>query len=118
MYKKTLFANLIVDDGRYRIGIVGLDKTVLGNIRIMYGESLGKKMLHLLTTSDPNGGYHIDRFCQLVIFIQYQPSLGFSMKISDFGGNINFALDEYIELQKNEWSIEDTNKIMSLFQNI
>lgn len=118
MYTKSLFVNQIVDDGRYRIGIAALDKTVIENIRLMYGETVGKKMLHLLTTSDPQGAYLLDRFCQLVVFIQYQPALGFTMKMSDFGGNIDFALDEYIELRENEWSSEDRSKIISLFQNI
>lgn len=118
MNTRNLFANAVVDDGRYRVGIVTLDSTVLENIRIIFGTEVGYKIVHLLKNSHPDGGYLIEKFCQFVFFIQFQPEIGFSMRLSDFGGNINFALDEYIALRTNEWAEEDRDKMMKLFQEI
>jgi hypothetical protein len=114
--EKVYFDEIIKQDGITH-GLVVFHKTVVDNLKIIFGEELAIKVLDALTIP-PDGGHFIERFCQFIILVNYSPTIGFSMKISDYKGNLDVALDEYSELQKNNWDQADIDKIMLLFQEI
>lgn len=114
---KELFVNQIVEQGGVTHGIIGEDRLVKKNLYAIYSKEKVAKLLVIF--SDPiNDSYFFDRFCQYIIYVQYQPTIGLSMKISDFKDDIDLALDEYRKLQIKGWAQADIDKIMKLVQEI
>lgn len=114
---KNLYANQIIIEKGVKHGIAGLDQTVMDNLQILYAPNKVNSLLDIFTKS-PKGAYFFDRYCQFLIFAQFQPGLGYSMKISDFHNDLDLALDEYSALTEKGWNKEDRDKIMKIFQDI
>ena len=114
---KELFVNQIVEQGGITHGIAGEDRLVKKNMYVIYPREKVTKLLGIF--SHPvNPSYFFDRFCQYIIYVQYQPGIGLSMKVSDFKGDIDLALDEYRKLHIKGWSQADLDKIMRLVQDV
>jgi hypothetical protein len=114
---KTLFVTEIVEQNGVSHGIVGQDSLVKKNMYLIYPKSMVDRLMAIFS-HQTEASYFFDRFCQYVIYIQYQPGIGLSMKISDYKGNADLALDEYRILQEKGWNQADIEKIMKIFQEI
>lgn len=115
---KELFVNTITEDHNGIIhGIAASDKNVIKCLHTIYGD---KTVVLLVKIKEaPNEAfYFFDKFCQFIIYFQYFPSLGLSMKFTDLENNYDLALDEYLDLLKMEWKKEDRDKITQLFEEI
>jgi hypothetical protein len=110
---KQIYANTIVEQDGVTHGIAGLDKTIVENLGIMYKSGMAQAIIQQFAKA-PDAAYFFDQFCQFVVYVQFQRGIGLSMKISDFHGNTDLALDEYKKLQSKGWRKEDTDKIMKL----
>lgn len=114
---KEIYANQIIEENGVKHGIAGLNQTVFDNLQILYSPIKVKNLLEVFAKS-PDGAYFFDKYCQLLIFFQFQPGLGYSMRISDFHNDLDLALDEYSKLTEKGWNKDDRDKIMSIFQDI
>jgi hypothetical protein len=115
---KELIVNDIVEQDGVTHGIVAWNDHVKRNLYTMYDKDHARKIITVLEQS-PVSLYDFVRCCQYLVQVQYQPDLGgFSMKISDFKGDVDLALDEYRKLQGKGWRQEDTNKIMKICEEI
>jgi hypothetical protein len=66
----------------------------------------------------PDGKYEIVRFHQFVVYIQYAPSSGFWMALSDFNGSIDAGLDQYLAMTQMNWTKEDGDWLMKILHDI
>ena len=114
---KQLFVNQIIAQDGVTHGVAGLERTVRKNLYTMYSNSKVEKLLQLFAQA-PEGAYFFDQFCQYVVYVQHQPVLGLSMKISDFHKDTDLVLEEYSNLRGKGWKKEDTDKIMKICQAI
>jgi hypothetical protein len=89
-----------------------LNNTVIENLRIMYPDKCNALYDALRTPSE--GAHFIDRFCQYVVLVQCKPVEGLSMKMSDYGDNVDTVIDEYKILKEKGWDMHDINKISEL----
>ena len=117
---KKIFINSIVEQNGVTHGMAVVDKTIKENFQIVYTEG---QIRGLAGYMQQNNGtvpfYSFDRFCQYIIYLQFQPfGVGFSMKITDFKNDIDLALGEYSELKEKGWLQSDRDKIMQIFQEI
>ena len=115
---KKVFVNQIMEENGILHGIAALDKTIKEDLPIIYPSKKLQILEKLQATHHPNSVYSFDRYCQFVVYLQYQPILGFSIKLSDYKNNIDAALDEYSILRGKGWLKEDIDKIMTIFQDI
>lgn len=113
-----VYVNRIIEENGVTHGIIGLDKTVFENLRIIYSPSKREIINTLLTFHKEKDFYLLDRFCQFICYTQHQSFAGLSMKISDYHNDLDSALKEYSILREKDWRKEDTDKIMVLFQEI
>lgn len=114
---KELFVNEIIEQIGVTHGIVGEDRLVKKNLYAIYPKDKVEKIMTIFS-HPTDASYFFDGFCQYVIYVQYQPGIGLSMKISDYKGDIDLALDEYRKLQEKGWNQADIDKIMKIFQQI
>lgn len=114
---KEIFVEKIIEENGITHGLTGDDKTVKENLVIVYPAGGKNYVLSLIKTRGDESFYVIDRFCQFIVFTQYTPQLGLSMRISDFHNRFEGALDFYGEL-KDDWSSADTDKIISICNDI
>lgn len=113
-----IFVNNIYHDNEIINGVAILNHTVLKDLSIIYS---GNKLdnLNLLIKSSPKDPfYFFDKFCQFNTFFQYDPTLGLSLKFTDFQNNDDLALDEYLVLKEKQWQQQDREKIMRLYHEI
>jgi hypothetical protein len=115
---KPIYVNHIIEQNGITHGIAALDKTVLEDIDLIYTGKMLQVVKQLISTVTAEPFYFFDRFCQFVIYLQYQPVLGLSLKVSDYHNDVNAALDEYNILSANQWQKKDRDKILQLFQEI
>lgn len=113
---KELYVNAIHEENGITHGLVGFTNDVKKNLRTIYGNKKFEAMEKAFFSK--GAAYFFDRFCQYIVFVQYDPNQGYSMKISDFHKNVDSALDEYRDLQKSQWNQKDIDKIMKLFNEI
>lgn len=113
---KTFIVNKINDDGNAVHGIAVIDRVVLDNIRTMYGE--GKVGGMHFKMADKKDFYFISRFCQYVGFVRYEADKGLSMQLTDFKGNLDNVLDEYLSLTIAGWDKADKDQYVKIVQEI
>jgi hypothetical protein len=114
---KELFVNEIIEQNGITHGIAGEDRLVKKNLYVMYPKDKVTKIMAIFS-GPVDASYFFEGFCQYVVYVQYQPGIGLSMKISDFKGDTDLALDEYRTLQVKGWSQTDIDKIMGIIQRI
>jgi hypothetical protein len=112
-----VFVNRIIKEGNAVHGYTVFDNTVFENLRIIYSGKLLEGITYLIKNSK-DSFYTFDRFCQYIIYLQFQPALGLTLKFSDYKNDTDAALEEYKLLRDNNWRKEDTDKIMKIFQEI
>lgn len=120
MYSLTplkIYVNEIIHEGIITHGIVVLKSTIYEDIDIIYKGKIKDFLISMIKNSK-EAFYSFDRFCQYVIYLQFQPILGLSIKISDFKNDTDAALDEYMSLRIKDWLKKDTDIIMKIFQEI
>lgn len=113
-----IFINHIEKEGETIHGIAAWNKTVEENLNIIFR---GDKALHdlkFLIKNLKEPFYTFARFCQFVVYIQYQPVLGLTMVLTDFKNDTDAALDYYKQLREKDWNKADVDKILSIFQEI
>jgi len=114
---KKLFVNNIIEQYGTIIGIAVFNKTVIENLENIYAPTHLNNLKRIMR-DNKDGCYWIDRYCQYIILVRSQPGVGLSMTISDYGNDLDTALDEYSRLKVKDWNREDREKIMRLFQEI
>ncbi len=113
---KEFFVNHIVEDKSIIHGIATADKAVIKNINTMFGRKMAEVIIHLVNKNEDF--FTIERFCQYVGFIQFRVGLGLSLKLTDFRGNMDNALDEYLELEGKGWDKADRDKYIQVAHEI
>ncbi len=113
-----IFINHIEKEGETIHGIAAWDKTVEQNLNIIFRNDKALDGIRYLIKTSKDPFYTFTRFCQFVVYIQYQPILGLLMKLSDFKNDTDAALEYYKDLRENEWNKADVDKILSIFQDI
>jgi hypothetical protein len=114
---KEIYVNNIYKQDNILNGVAVRDKTVWKNLKNIYSDTV-YKILETKINHRPEPFYSFDNYFQFVIFIQFEPELGLSMKFIDFDNNTDNALDEYNNLKANGWTKEQIEKIMKLFLEI
>ena len=109
--------NRIVDIDNVKHGIAMENELVIHNYNLAYGSEMTQKLLVYLERENKNQ-YLINRFGDYVGFLNYQVGLGFSLKLTDFENNFDKALDEFLELQKENWKEEDIIKYLKIAKEI
>ena len=113
-----IFINHTEIDGETIHGIAAWDKTVEENLNIILRNDKALEGIKHLIKNSKDPFYTFTRFCQFVVYIQYQPILGLSMVLTDFKNNTDAALEHYQELRDKDWNKSDVDKILSIFQDI
>lgn len=113
-----IYINHIEKEGETIHGIAAWDKTVEENLSIIFRNDKVLEGIRYLIKNSAQPFYTFTRFCQFIIYIQFQPTLGLSMKLTDFNNNIDSALEYYSDLKNKEWKKEDIDKILTIFQDI
>ncbi|NII25473.1 hypothetical protein HB364_10295 [Pseudoflavitalea sp. X16] len=115
---KKIFINYIHTDNGVDHGIAALNKTVIENMPIVFSPTVENNLKVIISNNPGQSFYSFTRFCQYVMYFQYQPGLGITLKFSDFKNDIDLALDEYSTLGGKQWKKEDRDKIMKIFEDI
>ncbi len=111
------FVNKIEEENNVTHGDVAENSLVLENFATIYGIGKANGLMALAEKNKANF-YLIERFGNYVGFIQYKTELGFLMRLSDFGDNIDNVLDEYLELEAKNWKIEERVKYVRIAKEI
>jgi len=113
-----IFINHIEKEGETIHGIAAWNKTVEENLNIIFRNDKALDGIRYLIKTSKDPFYTFARFCQFVVYIQYQPFLGLSMKLTDFKNDTDAALEYYKDLRDKNWNKSDTDKIMEIFEDI
>lgn len=114
---KPIYVNNTYTQDNLFNGVAVLDKTVWKNLKNIYPDHI-YQALKQKVNSGKEPFYSYDKYCQFVIYLQYQPVLGLSLKFIDFYNNTDYALDEYNLLKEIGWTAPEIEKIMKLFTEI
>lgn len=112
---KELYANEIYEDSGVTVGIAVRPDDVINNLIIIYGEE-GFDELAVYFQNEPS--YLIDRYCQLIFVMEYDPQEGYAMRISDFKNNTDFLGSELETMRQNNWKKSDLDRMLDLFFEI
>lgn len=117
MEEKIIIVNTITQDKNAVHGLVIEHNLVMDNLRIIFGDD---KAFKLVTHFDnqPDGAHSIFRHNQFAVYLETRPNVGYSMKFSDFKGNIDNALDEYLDLESKGWIKEDRLSYIEIVNDI
>ena len=113
-----IFINHLENEGVIQHGIAALDKTVEENLNIIFNNNQTLSGIKQLIKTSNLPFYTFTRFCQFVVYIQFEPVLGLSMKLTDFKNNTDAALEYYNDLMDNNWNKSDRDKILKIFSDI
>ena len=114
---KEIFVNNIQEINGVKHGYAVIDETIYEDLNIILS-SAGFQALNSVAYISPEGLHFFERFCQFIIYGNFEPNVGWSLQISDYHKDLDIALDEYLELTGKGWNEKDRNKIMKLFQEI
>ena len=114
---KPIYVNNTYTQDNLFNGVAVFDKTVWKNLKNIYPDHIYQALKQKVNSGE-EPFYSYDKYCQFVIYLQYQPVLGLSLKFIDFDNNIDYALDEYNLLKKTGWTNQEIEKIMKLFTEI
>jgi hypothetical protein len=114
---KTIIVNTVKKDENVIHGLIVEHNLVMDNLRVIFGDDKAFKIITHFN-NQINGAHSIFRFCQFVIYLELRPNIGYSMKISDFRGNIDNALDEYLKLEAKGWQNEDKISYIEIVNEI
>ena len=109
--------NEIIEQEGVIHGLVVLDKTAKEVLPIIFTKNQLLGMVGKMQTKN-EPFYTFSRYCQYVVYTQFDPVLAFTIKISDYSNNLDIALDEYSVLKNKGWLQSDRDNIMKVFQNI
>jgi hypothetical protein len=114
---KEIKVNQIDIDRGVTHGIIVTPDLIAKALKLIFGEEKMTNIL-ILPRVMPDGFHLIEKFHQYVVYVEYRPPIGFSIKVSDFGNNINNVLDEFLELEAKNWESEDITKYVRLVDEI
>jgi hypothetical protein len=109
--------NRIIKVDEITHGITLENELVINNFSLVYGQKKTNGLLLSIEQQKQNC-YLISRFGDYVGYFSFNADLGFSLKLTDFENNFDKALDEYLELQKNNWKDEDILKYLKIADEI
>jgi hypothetical protein len=109
--------NRIIKEDEITHGITLENELVINNFSLVYGQKKTNGLLLSIEQQKQNC-YLISRFGDYVGYFSFNADLGFSLKLTDFENNFDKALDEYLELQKNNWKDEDILKYLKIADEI
>jgi hypothetical protein len=115
---QSIYVNKIIENNGITHGIAVSDRTVTKTIDNIFTDNVLAYFRHLLTNPPLQPFYTFDNFCQFVVYLQYYPTLGWTIKFSNFNNNIDLAFEEYVELRNKGWTQSDRDKIMEMFNEI
>lgn len=115
MIMKEIYANEIYDDKGITVGIAVRENDVINNLIIIYGE---EGFDELAVYFQNESSYLIDRYCQLIFVMEYDPQDGYTMRISDFKNNTDFLARELEVMREKNWKKSDMDRMLDLFFEI
>lgn len=117
---KQVFVNEIIkEDNGSRTGLIVWNDTIVEDMAILYDDKVQRGIKHYIQNPPHPDGFHmLSRFCQFIVLFKWDTKLGASLTLTDFDNDLDNALDEYLKLSANDWTIEDRNDIMKIFEEI
>lgn len=115
---KEFFVNTIIGQGGSTHGIAGTDELVLKNLDTAFGNQFSLKLIKYLKESGEESANFIERMGNYVGYLQFYKTIGFSLKLSDFGDDIDKSLDLYLSLEATGWKDEDRVKYIKIAHQI
>ncbi len=113
-----LFVNYISNDTGSSFGICTSEKCLSKNMNIIFDEQGRQDLENGIKNNSKDGFHSFGSFCQFVIYLNYVPFLGITLKFIDFKYDNDIALDEYLSLKEHGWAKSDRDKIMQEFFKI
>ena len=127
----TVYVNEVLKGDKEVIrGIMVLEKTVQQGLWTMFGTNVRDGINHLVNTNPSKSLYTFTKFCQFVVYYQYNAKqvllhgklirLGSTVELLYFGtcDNINDAFDYQIKLKNAGWEFEQRDEILKLAREI
>lgn len=117
---KQIFVNEIIEkENGGKMGVIVWDDTIIEDIPILFDDKTERGLKHVIQNKmQPEGFYLFSRFYQFIVLFKWNPIMGISISLTDYGNDIDSALDEYLELEEKKWTVEDRNTIMRIFEEI
>lgn len=113
-------------------GFIVLEKTIIENLKILFSERVQNNIKHLIATEPTKSdGFHFfSRFCQFVIYFQYDTKqvligntltmMGIAIEVMYFGtsDNVNDTFDYMLKLRRSGWGEESRRDILDIAYKI
>jgi hypothetical protein len=115
---KEFFVNTIIEQDGSKHGITTDYNLVLKNLDTAFGNQFSLKLLKHLGDEERVSGHFIERMGNYVGYLQYYKETGFTLKLSDFEGDIDKSLDLYLDLESKGWKKEDRIKYIEVAHKI
>ena len=113
----VVYVNYIYSEGKIDHGIAATENCIEKNFKKIFTPKDREVLIPMFKEVRENF-YFFNRFCQYVVYTQFQIDIGFTMKFTDYKSDLDTAIDEFKLLQENQWEESDIAKIMKIFDEI
>jgi hypothetical protein len=114
--EEILVQEITITDS-FTVGHITDNELVIKNCYLFFSNQAAKNIEFLMSRND--SFYIIDKYCQYVIYLQYQKELGGAyMNIIDFKNGTDSMLDYYLFLKEKKWEKKDREKVAKLYKEI
>lgn len=115
---KEVYVNAVIEKDKRTYGVAVLDHTVSHNLTTIFKNDIRSYLEYQMRLNPKKEFYAIDRFCQYVVYFEFRPPYGMSLRLTDLHNDSSLLEDECKELNEVGWPEDDIQNFRDIFQEI